>query len=319
MTRGFWNRWLALIWSSDAHGIGTIRHAAIRRRRVNRAPAAATIVAGWRGLALVGAFLLLEQYGAESTKAIFARPRPSRDLIAVAGTPTGFTFPSTTITFFCATFGAVAVLAARRRTARWRWPILAVSAAMVGLGCLVSRELLFSTWVWVALLKLEAVYAVARGLDIPGMPFVDEQAQGAYLALAGFLLWTLLWTRSGGRGVRLPGNVSGSAASRSYLSASGDGLLVSRRAATRAYTFGFQRAEDLAGVFIVLVIVASAVAAGWESVSKFMSGQAPMMQGLMGNYLEQSKNLFLQMQEQFQSAGNIFPGMPGFPPQPPKK
>ena len=53
--------------------------------------------------------------------------------------------------------------------------------------------------------------------------------------------------------------------------------------------------------------------------SQFMSGQAPMMQGLMGNYLEQSKNLFLQMQEQFQSAGNIFPGMPGFPPQPPKK
>ena len=56
--------------------------------------------------------------------------------------------------------------------------------------------------------------------------------------------------------------------------------------------------------------------------SQFMSGQAPMMQGLMGNYLEQSKNLFLQMQEQFQSAGNIFPsvpGMPGFPPPPPKK
>ncbi|WP_423598912.1 PHB accumulation regulatory domain-containing protein [Roseateles sp. MS654] len=51
--------------------------------------------------------------------------------------------------------------------------------------------------------------------------------------------------------------------------------------------------------------------------SQFMSGQAPMMQGLMGNYLEQSQKLFLQMQEQFQNAGSMFPGMPGF--TPPKK
>ncbi|MEK8052154.1 polyhydroxyalkanoate synthesis repressor PhaR [Ideonella sp. DXS22W] len=48
-----------------------------------------------------------------------------------------------------------------------------------------------------------------------------------------------------------------------------------------------------------------------EMWSQFMSGQAPLMQGLMGNYLEQSKNLFVQMQEQIQS-GSLFPGMPGF-------
>jgi polyhydroxyalkanoate synthesis regulator protein len=48
-----------------------------------------------------------------------------------------------------------------------------------------------------------------------------------------------------------------------------------------------------------------------EVWSQFMSGQAPLMQGLMGNYLEQSKNLFVQMQEQIQ-AGALFPGMPGF-------
>ena len=64
------------------------------------------VVAGWRGLVIAGGFVALEQYGAESTKAIFGRPRPSRELIAVAGNPTGFTFPSTTITFFCVTFGA---------------------------------------------------------------------------------------------------------------------------------------------------------------------------------------------------------------------
>ena len=48
-----------------------------------------------------------------------------------------------------------------------------------------------------------------------------------------------------------------------------------------------------------------------EMWSQFMTGQAPLMQGLMGNYLEQSKNLFVQMQEQMQS-GVLFPGMPGF-------
>ena len=52
-----------------------------------------------------------------------------------------------------------------------------------------------------------------------------------------------------------------------------------------------------------------------ELWSQFLSGQAPVMQGLMGNYLEQSKNMFLQMQEQVaKQAETLFPGMPGFTP-----
>ncbi|NDG38142.1 MAG: polyhydroxyalkanoate synthesis repressor PhaR [Betaproteobacteria bacterium] len=51
-----------------------------------------------------------------------------------------------------------------------------------------------------------------------------------------------------------------------------------------------------------------------ETWAQFISGQAPMMQGLMGNYLEQSKSLFAQMQEQMQ-AGVLFPGMPGLTPK----
>jgi polyhydroxyalkanoate synthesis repressor PhaR len=52
-----------------------------------------------------------------------------------------------------------------------------------------------------------------------------------------------------------------------------------------------------------------------EMWAQFMSGQTPLMQGLMGNYLEQSKNLFVQMQEQMQKqAGTLFPGMAGFVP-----
>jgi polyhydroxyalkanoate synthesis repressor PhaR len=57
-----------------------------------------------------------------------------------------------------------------------------------------------------------------------------------------------------------------------------------------------------------------------EMWAQFMSGQAPMMQGLMGNYLEQSKNLFVQMQEQMQKqAGGLIPGFPGFPLPPGQK
>jgi polyhydroxyalkanoate synthesis repressor PhaR len=50
-----------------------------------------------------------------------------------------------------------------------------------------------------------------------------------------------------------------------------------------------------------------------EMWSHFLSGQAPAVQGLMGNYLEQSRKMFSQMQEQMtKQAGVLFPGMPGF-------
>jgi membrane-associated phospholipid phosphatase len=93
----------------------------------------AYVVAGWRGLAVIAAFIALEQYGAESTKAIFRRPRPTRDLVAMGGA-SGYSFPSTTMTFFSVTFGAVAVLAARRPKAPGRWPILAAASIVLALG-----------------------------------------------------------------------------------------------------------------------------------------------------------------------------------------
>jgi len=50
-----------------------------------------------------------------------------------------------------------------------------------------------------------------------------------------------------------------------------------------------------------------------EMWTQFLNGQAPAVQGLMGNYIEQSKNMFLQMQEQMaKQAETLFPGMPGF-------
>lgn len=49
-------------------------------------------------------------------------------------------------------------------------------------------------------------------------------------------------------------------------------FVLSRRAATRQYTYGFGRAEDLAGIFIVVMIALSAVVAGWESIDKLVNG-----------------------------------------------
>jgi polyhydroxyalkanoate synthesis repressor PhaR len=52
-----------------------------------------------------------------------------------------------------------------------------------------------------------------------------------------------------------------------------------------------------------------------ELWTQFMNGQAPLMQGLMGNYLEQSKNLFVEMQKKMaEQAEQLLPqGFAGFP------
>jgi cation diffusion facilitator family transporter len=52
-------------------------------------------------------------------------------------------------------------------------------------------------------------------------------------------------------------------------------FVISNRASNERYTYGYYRAEDLAGVFIVLVIIASAVAGAVESIQKLTSGNVP--------------------------------------------
>ena len=104
----------------------------------------AYVLAGWRGLVLIAAVIAIEQYGAESTKALFKRPRPSRELIATAS-GSGYGFPSTTITFFCVTFGTVAMLAALRRKSPARWPLLAAGSIMIAL-CGAARVALGAHW-----------------------------------------------------------------------------------------------------------------------------------------------------------------------------
>jgi polyhydroxyalkanoate synthesis repressor PhaR len=49
-----------------------------------------------------------------------------------------------------------------------------------------------------------------------------------------------------------------------------------------------------------------------EMWSQFMSGQAPVLQGMFSSYIEQSKNMFVQMQEQMQQqAKSVLGGFPG--------
>jgi len=52
-------------------------------------------------------------------------------------------------------------------------------------------------------------------------------------------------------------------------------FVISNRAANQRYTYGYYRAEDLAGIFIVLVIIASATASAIESVQKLINGNIP--------------------------------------------
>jgi polyhydroxyalkanoate synthesis repressor PhaR len=51
-----------------------------------------------------------------------------------------------------------------------------------------------------------------------------------------------------------------------------------------------------------------------EMWTQFMNVQGPMMQGMMNNYIDQSKNLFVQMQEQMQTQSKSIFGAFPFPP-----
>ncbi|MHC6594165.1 cation diffusion facilitator family transporter [Arthrobacter sp. C152] len=50
-------------------------------------------------------------------------------------------------------------------------------------------------------------------------------------------------------------------------------FVLGRKGASRRYTFGYGRAEDLAGLFIVAVVALSAVVAGWQSVDRLINPQ----------------------------------------------
>jgi cation diffusion facilitator family transporter len=58
-------------------------------------------------------------------------------------------------------------------------------------------------------------------------------------------------------------------------------FVLGRRVATRSYTYGYRRAEDLSGLFIVAMIALSAVLAGWESIQRLIAPQDVQNLGLV--------------------------------------
>ena len=48
-------------------------------------------------------------------------------------------------------------------------------------------------------------------------------------------------------------------------------FVLSGRAASRRYTYGFGRVEDLAGLFVIAMIALSAVLAGWEAINRLLN------------------------------------------------
>lgn len=88
-------------------------------------------LAGMRAVVVVVAAIVLEQTFAESSKLLFQRPRPSRELVAVMGAPSGYSFPSTFMTIYGVTIGALVVLAWRMRGGALRTAVLVGGLAVL--------------------------------------------------------------------------------------------------------------------------------------------------------------------------------------------
>lgn len=50
-------------------------------------------------------------------------------------------------------------------------------------------------------------------------------------------------------------------------------FVLARRGTSRRYTYGYGRAEDLAGLFIVVVVAASAIVAAWQAIDRLIHPQ----------------------------------------------
>ena len=58
-------------------------------------------------------------------------------------------------------------------------------------------------------------------------------------------------------------------------------FVLGRRAATKRFTYGFRRSEDLAGIFIVAMIALSAALASWQAIERLVNPQPLFNLGLL--------------------------------------
>jgi len=102
-------------------------------------------LAGIRAAAVVLVFILLEQLLGEASKSLFHRPRPSRELVAVMGNPSGFSFPSTFVTLYSVTVGALVLVAWRFARGAKRGVVVVVGIALLVLAA-VARVVPGAHW-----------------------------------------------------------------------------------------------------------------------------------------------------------------------------
>ena len=158
---------------------------------------------------------------------------------------------------------------------RWPWP----GAPCVQLALATGRP-------DEALVQLEAMWTlgavVHRGLARASVPDLVEAAVRAGRPelgaerLPGYLSWAQAAGSAEAAVVALSGSVAllGDALHNSADALTavplGVAFLLSRSAPTRRYTYGYGRAEDLAGIVIVAVIVLSSAAAAFAAVSRLL-------------------------------------------------
>lgn len=102
-------------------------------------------LAGTRAAAVVLVAIVLEQLLGEASKSLFQRPRPSRELVAVMGNPSGFSFPSTFVTLYSVTVGALVLVAWRFARGAKRVGVIIVGIALLILAA-VARIVPGAHW-----------------------------------------------------------------------------------------------------------------------------------------------------------------------------
>ncbi len=92
------------------------------------------VLGGWPGALLFVVALAIEQAGGEASKSLFMRPRPSRDLVQVMGTPSGYSFPSTFMTFHSVVLSCIWLLARQARPSSGRQIALVAAPLLILIG-----------------------------------------------------------------------------------------------------------------------------------------------------------------------------------------
>ncbi len=103
------------------------------------------VISGWRGALLsVLSFIGLSLLG-KGLGLIISQPRPSPELVQVAGSLSGPAFPSIFALNYAATIGFMAVLAAVKTEGRLRWIAVLICSALLLLGW-IARIALGAHW-----------------------------------------------------------------------------------------------------------------------------------------------------------------------------